>query len=158
MGPQIGLEQESGGVVQLMLPEPGDFPSFYVFSMEFSGSVQFWQLLEGLMGAVGRPVCNFQTLRRQTLDSNPGKLTSSAQQKLLLRPGYGFGMFFDVLAPLRDVFASASRKLLFLRDPRDMILARYRHLQRQSGDKAAGACLGLGEFLQSPEVDRKSVV
>jgi hypothetical protein len=166
MNQEIELELVSGMSARLTLPEPGEFPSFYVFSMEYSGSFRFWRLLERLMTAAGRPLCNLETLRCQAEKGNGSrKFTDSAQQKLLVRPGYGFGIFYDVSVPLRDVFAGASAKLLFLRDPRDMIVSLYRHLEEQSLGRvnsaadnpalgeATGAPMGFAEFLESPEVE-----
>jgi hypothetical protein len=163
---EIELDLVAGGSLKLTLPEPGDFASFYVFSMECSGSFSFWKLLERLMAAAGRPLCNFQTMRRQAGEARESlKLTSAAQQILLRRSGYGFGTFYDVLAPLREVFAGASVKLLFLRDPRDMLMARYHQLKKQSRERAGieshgaaqeevpGGPAEFAEFLQSPEVE-----
>lgn len=171
MDQEIEMDLASGGRVKLTLPQPGDFASFYVFSMAFSGIGQFWQLLDRLMAAVGRPLCDFQALRRRASNGNAtDRLANSAEKQLLLRRGYGFGVFFDVPKGLQDVFASTSAKLLFLRDPRDMIVARYRHLwqrhlQQQSGvaadcqagrealDSAACAPPAFAEFLRSPDVE-----
>src|ERR1039457_5910723 len=113
---EIELELVSGGHAKLTLPEPGEFASFYVFSMESSGNVQFWQLLVRLMAAAGRPVCAFHEGMRHQLANqgnvtrsatqfdilhfesdmvlNQGNVTRSAMQHLLRRRGYGFGIFF----------------------------------------------------------------
>ena len=56
-----------GGYAKLTFPDPGEFASFYAFSMEHSGIVEFWQLLSRLMAAAGRPVCALEGLRRQGL-------------------------------------------------------------------------------------------
>ena len=162
MEQEIDLALVSGEQAKLALPEPGEFTSFYVFSMEHSGNIQFWQLLERLMAAAERPVYAFhENLRRQEL--NLGKFERSSLQHLFCRNGYGFGIFFDVEAVTKDIDAE-SHKLLFLRDPRDMLVAMYRSQMRAkaTSDPEAGAQTPHGvesappsfaEFLQSPIVE-----
>jgi hypothetical protein len=143
----------SGSHTRLTLPEAGEFASFYVVSMEYSGNVQFWELLTRLMAAAGRPVCAFnEWLREQGLKE--GDLTKSALRSLLHRRGYGFGILFDINPVLQEAAAAESHKLLFLRDPRSMLVATYRHLMRQAADAAASAPASFDEFLESPAAER----
>jgi hypothetical protein len=166
MDQEIRLELLSGGHASLKLPEPGTFPSFYVFSMEASGNVQFWELLVRLMAAAGRPVFAIhEVLRQQRLSQTD--IAPSAMERLLRRKGCGFGLFFDVDPALKEIVAGESPKLLFLRDPRDMLMASYRYLAGQSrvnsgADGATGATWDaisepqtFAEFLQSPAAGLK---
>jgi hypothetical protein len=161
---EIKLELVSGGFARLTLAEPGEFESFYVFSMEHSGNVQFWRLLTLLMSAAGRSLFAFdEALRQQGL--NQRNVTRSGMRDLLCRRGYGFGIFFDVDPTLNDVVAEG-QKLLLLRDPREILLASYHHLIRQAGTlagriaaernkhSAGQATPSFAEFLQSPAVGR----
>jgi hypothetical protein len=121
--------------------------------MEYSGNVQFWKLLERLMAAAGGPVYALhQGLHEQGLKIDQVK--RSDVQRLLRRRGYGFGILFDVYRALRDIGVAANRKLLFLRDPRDMLLACYRSFISASGEEVEAAPASFAEFLQSPVVER----
>ncbi|MGP0076807.1 MAG: hypothetical protein ACLPWF_33250 [Bryobacteraceae bacterium] len=160
----IELELVSGSPAKLTLPEAGDFDSFYVFSMEYSGNVQFWKLLERLMAAAGRPLYNIhKALHEQGL--NASQLRPSSRQQLLSLRGYGFGILFDVDPKSRDMSVSERHKLLFLRDPRNMLVAWYRHRMKQA-EAAPGSGVGgpvsaavnpapspFTEFLESPAVE-----
>jgi hypothetical protein len=152
------------GHAKLTLSDPGEFANFYVFSTEHCGSKQFWKLLERLMAAAGRPILALETLRQQGL--NRRDVTRSAMRRVLRRQGYGFGIFFDVDPAIEDIVVGReSHKLLFLRDPRHVVVASY--LQQagwsaaapgsDAAERAAHAGASpsppLGEFLQSPAVE-----
>ena len=69
MAEELELELLSGGRAKLTMAAPGEFASFYVFSMKFSGSPQFWELLSRLMAAAGRPLCGLhEALQQQGLN------------------------------------------------------------------------------------------
>jgi hypothetical protein len=166
---EIELELSSGGNVKLTFPEPGDFPSFYVLSMEYSGYPQFWELLAKLMAAAGRPVCAVhQGLRQQEL--SPASVTQSSMQRLLQRRGYGFGVLFDCDPALADPVIGVGQKLLLLRDPRSALVTRYHHMLHspqyplvaryhdsnpRTGEAqvAVAAATNFQEFLRLPEVE-----
>jgi hypothetical protein len=151
---EFQLELVSGGSTKLTLPAPGEFASFYVFAVEYAGSDGFWQLLARLMAAAGRPVCALQEGLRQR-GVTLGDATRSAVRRFLEQPGYGFGIFFNVDAALKDVVGGDNHKLLFLRDPRDLLAVSYLNLVQQSGlAPETSEPPSFGEFLQSPTVDR----
>ena len=162
---EIELDLVSGDRAKLTLPEPGNFTSFYVFSMEHSGNIEFWQLLVGLMAAEGRSIFAFhEGSGKQSL--NHWQFTRSGMRDLLRRHGYGFGILFDADPGLTDILVAESQKLLFLRDPREMLAASYCYLIRQADMTAASAATeradhsatsarpSFTEFLQSPDVER----
>jgi hypothetical protein len=166
MSQELELELEAGGSARITLPEPGQFPSFYVLSLEFSGSAQFWNLLDRLMSAAGYPVCDFfTTLGKRGL--SPREVQRAALRRLMDRPGYGFGTLFGVDPALKDLFGRENQKLLFLRNPLDVLAARYRILAekgplppvlRQFGMKpGTKRPASFVEFLKSPEVERSLV-
>jgi hypothetical protein len=72
----------------------------------------------------------------------------------LCQRGYGFGILLDVDRALQDLPAEGSAKLLFLRDPRNMLVAWYRHLIDGSDQVIQPAPGSFTEFLQSPVVEQ----
>jgi hypothetical protein len=146
---EIELDLESGGHLTWSLPPPGDFASFYFFSMEYSGSWHFWQLLTRLMEAAGWPICDIHAQRRESPDQ--GKITRAAWYQLLRRKGYGFGIFFDVDPALKQFILEDSKKLLLLRDPRDMVVSLYLDRKRKMAPDDIPAFTA---FLHSDVVDR----
>jgi len=137
MNKGIKLKRKAGGYAKLPLPEPGQFESLYVFSMEHCGALQFWQLLERLMAAAGRPVC---------------AVHEGLGEGGLRQNGGGFGIFFEVDPALKEIVVGESHKLLFLRDPRTMLVAtalQAGHLRVP----VASAQSPFAEFLQSPAVE-----
>jgi hypothetical protein len=143
------LELESGGHAIVDLPAPGDFSSFYVFSMEYSGNVRFWQVLSELMSAAGRPLFALhEALRSQSV--HLGKLARSAIEEVLAARGLGLGIFFAV-DPVLEELMGGRTKLLFLRDPRDVLRACYRDsAYRAATDPTAPG--SFAEFLGSQQV------
>ncbi|MGP0076810.1 MAG: hypothetical protein ACLPWF_33265 [Bryobacteraceae bacterium] len=160
----VELELVSGSPVRLTLPEAGNFEGFYVFSMEYSGSAQFWWLLERLMTAAGRPLYAVHE-RLRDLGLKRQEIQRSSLQQLLRRRGYGFGIFFQVNPEFRDDSTARKQKLLFLRDPRDAVVASYRHWiadARKAPDSRSASAAGeavepapssFTEFLQSAAVE-----
>ncbi len=149
MTQEIELELESGGHLSWPLPPAGDFASFYFFSMEYSGSWHFWQLLMRLMEAAGWPVCDIHAQRRD--GAGQPRITRAAWFQLLHRTGYGFGIFFDVDPALKQFVVADSKKLLLLRDPRDMVVSLYLDRKRKL---ASDDLPPFSEFLHTPAVDR----
>ncbi len=167
MDVDVELELESGGCVRLTLPEPGDFASFYVLSLEFSGGELFWDVLERLLAAAGRPVCHFQERLRQQ-GVTPQQISKPALRRLLDRPGYGFGILRGADPALKEVL-EGKQKLLFLRNPVFVLAERYRGLIREAereqvsgagepvADAARLAAPAFEEFLRLPSVERMVV-
>lgn len=164
MDQEFDLELTIGSQVKLRLPEPGDFESLYVFSMEYSGIVPFWQLLGQLLDAVGRPVLAFQEVLRQN-GLNQEDVTPSALHGLLSRRGYVFGFFLDVDSALPEYIVAERPKLLFLRNPRDVFTAVYSDLLRSarfacgsetqaSATRAIPTPASFAEFLKSSIVEK----
>jgi len=162
MNQALELELRQGGVTSLTLPDPGQISSFYVMSMEYSGNIQFWQLLADLMAAAGQTVFRFHdSLRQKGL--HLGDLTPVARERLLRLEGYGLGIFFDVEPTLNDAETVGKHKLLLLRDPRDLLVAAYRHTTSQAaaggatgraGDGVAAPLASFFEYLQTDAVER----
>ncbi|MGP0076809.1 MAG: hypothetical protein ACLPWF_33260 [Bryobacteraceae bacterium] len=108
----IELELVSGTPIKLTLPEAGDFESFYVFSMEYSGNIQFWKLLLRLMAAAGRPVYDIhEALREQGLEV--GQVKPSALRQLLNLHGYGFGTISISILNLRTLLSGTGTNCCF---------------------------------------------
>ena len=126
--------------------------------MEHSGHAQFWQLMTQLLQAAGHSPCSVHdALRSQGADL--AEVTRASLRELLCREGYGFGVLFDA-DPAFDLIPCDSPKLLFLRDPRDMLIAMYRSSLHSAGansstraDGAVSTAPSLTEFLQLPMVD-----
>ena len=121
------------------LPEPGDFDSFYAYATELSGGTQFWGLVTQLAAAAGRPVCSLQEIIPPAEQSAP-----LVPPGLLGRRGYGFGLVSDLDFLSGEVVASDSPKLLFVRDPRFVLVAHHR----------ASASLPFTDFLRLPLVEQ----
>jgi hypothetical protein len=146
---EVFLELTAGGSGKLLLAPPAASASFYVFSMEHSGIPQFWQLLARLMEAVGRPLCTLHG--RLPSGVYWHQVARPAMRDLLCRDGYGFGIFYSP----EPVFACVPEdrpKLLFLRDPRNMLQSLYWGLRRQAD--AESKPILFTEFLQSEITDK----
>jgi hypothetical protein len=154
MNKGIKLKRKAGGYAKLPLPEPGQFESLYVFSMEHCGALQFWQLLERLMAAAGRPVC---------------AVHEGLGEGGLRQNGGGFGIFFEVDPALKEIVVGESHKLLFLRDPRTLLVAAALHAghfpvpaamtpglapAEQAARAAKSGSSPFAKFLQSPAAER----
>jgi len=110
------------GQTDIEIPPPGDFPSFYLFAMHKSGST----LLNGMMGdALARasvpqlaiPEFAFRAGLHDNTILNPEDFTFAR--------GYcyrGFRRFPDYL---RGFDITALKKVLLVRDPRDMLVSLY---------------------------------
>lgn len=153
MDQELELRLVSGGEVKITLPSPGEFASFYVLSLEYSGSMQFWHLLERLMAAVGYPLLAFSQGLRQH-GRNFEDLVPNDRYRLLSQRGYGLGVLFDPEPALHNPAVVAAQKLLFIRDPRDMILTQYLRQQAEAADAGAPPSASLHEFLGSSQVER----
>src|SRR4051812_12593917 len=98
---EIRLNLASGEEVTVSLPDPGDFISWHVLSMGYSGNTEFWNLLAQLMAAAGRPVFAFNESLRK-LGHHFGELAPDARLRLLSQRGYGLGILFDADCALQD--------------------------------------------------------
>lgn len=136
MSRQFELELTSGGTIAIALPEPGDFPSFYVFSTEYCGNGHFWELLSRLMAAAGGPLCPIhELLAPHGLSFRD--VSRASMEGLFREPGYGFGILYDYGPAVREAARAENHKLLFLRDPRDMARAFHQPEKRTASGVAS---------------------
>jgi hypothetical protein len=139
MDQELGLGP--GAKNEKRLPEPGDFDSFYVFSMDCSGQESFWQLLARLMAEAGRPVVSVH----ETASECPPE-----PDQWLRRRGYGFGVLLDLESGFPEDLPAHCLQLVFLRNPRYMLVALHNHLLKSLADVPSSFI----EFLHTPTVAR----
>jgi hypothetical protein len=112
----------SAGEAVFDLGEPGDFPSFFVFAMHKSGSVLINRMLDQALSAAGIPQIPLAAIafraglpEREIL--NP--------EELIFERGYCYRSFRGFPPYLRDFDISRNKKVLLIRDPRDITVSYY---------------------------------
>jgi hypothetical protein len=151
---EIDLELIAGGQLRLSLPPAQGTPACYVFSTECCAPEQLWQLIARLVRAAGGTAFALH----DTLGPDAPEwsaFTPESLRRLLCCDGYAFGVFLDP-EPVIDLIPAERPKLLFVRDPRDLLLLLYRstlHPQPPPGttgrDTAARPAPSLAQFLES---------
>lgn len=119
--PKVAI-RTPGGSTEISLPPPGDFESFYVFAMHKSGSTLVNALLKGVLEAKGIAKISIPDLTFEA-----GLLPNDIQnpQELYFERGYGYLGYRSFPDYLRPFDLSNKKKVLLIRDPRDMVVSFY---------------------------------
>jgi hypothetical protein len=151
----IDLRFVGGDNYLMELPPTDRLSSIYFISMEDCGALQIWQVLTNLLKPDGRPVCMFSRELR-TQGHYLHEVVEADRWHLLTRRGYTFGIFWDIEPLLLKPELNETKKILLVRDPRDVVLAVYRAAQISGGP--VGELKSDGEaaldFVQSQRVER----
>lgn len=117
------LKATRGRVVTINIPEPGKIESFFAFSLNKAGSVMFDGVIEDIcryckIPAVSIPKVAFsQGIDEQELDNS----TAAVMQAT----GYCYYGFRELPPYLFNFDFQTFKKLLLVRDPRDMLVSFY---------------------------------
>lgn len=115
---------KAGETLEIALPDPDTEHSVFAFSLHKAGSVLLDRVVEGLATAAGRPsfsLTNVAFTRGISLE----QLDDQDVRGLFKRPGYVFFGFRHKPRQIHDQDLSAKRKILLVRDPRDMLVSYY---------------------------------
>ncbi len=118
---QVRIETPGGSTVA-SIPPPGNFDSFYVFAMHKSGSTLLNNMLMKVLGASGIPQMAISELAfaaglPENKISNP--------EDLIFERGYCYRGYRSFPEYLYKFDLSAKKKVLLIRDPRDMVVSNY---------------------------------
>ena len=118
---QVRLETPYGSTM-ITIPLPGDFESFYVFAMHKSGSTLLNNMMVKVLQATGIP---------QMAISELAFLAGLPENKILnpkdviFERGYCYRRYRSFPEYLSNFDLSAKKKILLIRDPRDMVVSYF---------------------------------
>ena len=114
------LKPKKGRVFSFSVPDPGDNPSFFIFSLHKCGSTLLMQLLHDVCRIINMPVVDLNT-KIFNLGIQANLLTEDING-IWNKQGYaylGFRSFFPAL----DFDFTQTKNILLIRDPRDMLVS-----------------------------------
>ena len=117
------LETVSGEVVEFELGAPADIDSFFVFCLHKSGSTLLNTMLAELCEIAGVPIFEPEVLEFQ--NGFPLGTWKEDIQSLFFERGYCFSGFRFLPPYLKGFDISRFKKVLLVRDPRDMMVSHY---------------------------------
>lgn len=113
----------NGESFSLKLPKPATISSFYAFSMPKAGSTLLDNMLSGICHKLSIPVINPYSVAWAS-GINPTAIDPSLAK--CLRPvGYAYLGFRQVFPKNLNADLSTPKKILLVRDPRDMLTSLY---------------------------------
>ncbi|MGB3534817.1 MAG: sulfotransferase domain-containing protein [Microcoleaceae cyanobacterium] len=143
---------KNGKSIQLELPLPADIPSFFVFGMHKSGSVMLMSIIREICSHVNIPVIEFENfLSRQGIESS---LVPDNTLNIFVQEGYGFAGFRMFPDYLQLVNTTGLKKILLIRDPRDILVSWYFSLKKSHtippGKRGEKILIKRKELLETP--------
>jgi hypothetical protein len=112
----------SAGETTVNVPPPGDFRSFYAFAMHKSGSTLLNNMLDAALRRVGVPQIAIPDVAFAAgLPDDP----ILNPEDFVFDSGYCYRGFRIFPSYLRNFDLSKNKKILLIRDPRDMIVSYY---------------------------------
>lgn len=118
---QVRLETPDGSTV-VNIPLPGDFDSFYIFAMHKSGSTLLNNMFMQVCGALGIPQMAISEMAFAAgLPEN--KITNP--EEVIFERGYCYRGYRSFPEYLYKFDLSAKKKVLLIRDPRDMVVSNF---------------------------------
>jgi hypothetical protein len=112
----------SAGNTAFDLEEPGDFPSFFVFAMHKSGSTLMNRMLDQALFAAGVPQIPLPAIAFEA-GLPPNEILNP--EELVFERGYCYRNFHGVPPYLHKFDIAANKKILLIRDPRDIVVSYY---------------------------------
>lgn len=118
---QVSIKTISGSAA-FMLPDPGDFDSFYVFAMHKSGSTLLNNMLEEVLTFIGIPhIAISEVAFKAGLPEND----ILNPEDFIFEKGYCYRGYRSFPGYLCRFDLSEKKKVLLIRDPRDMAVSNY---------------------------------
>jgi 2-O-methyltransferase len=110
------------GETEIVIPEPGDFASIYLFAMHKSGSSLMNAMMSSALSIARVPIIDISTAAFSA--GLPENKILNADQFIFPR-GYCYGGFRRFPPYLRAFNLIRNKKALLVRDPRDMLVSFY---------------------------------
>lgn len=112
-----------GKELSIEVPEPGGYPSFYVFSIWKAGSTMLDGIIKDICFYLHIPIIDVSPQAfMQGIDDN--RLTPDICQ-VFVKTGYCYTGFRCLPSYLRDFDFQNGKKILLVRDPRDCVVSHY---------------------------------
>jgi hypothetical protein len=118
-----------GGDAAFDLEEPGDFPSVFVFAMHKSGSTLMDRMLKQALTAAGVPQMALPTVAFRA--GLPNEILNA--EELIFPRGYCYRRFHGFPDYLYPFDIAQNKKLLLIRDPRDIVVCYYFSMAQSHG-------------------------
>lgn len=117
------LSTKDNREVVIDIPPPASFPSFFVFALPKSGSVLQDKVFEDVCSKLHLPIVSIaKTAFNQGIEE--GNFGTEICE-LFVKSGYGFYGFRYLPYYLRDFDLGQFKKILLVRDPRDILVSHY---------------------------------
>jgi hypothetical protein len=116
------LLKTPAGETEIVFPEPGDFASFFLFAMHKSGSTLMYSMMKAALPAAGVPVIDLPLAAFK--NGLPGNKVLNPRE-LIMERGYCYCGFRNFPKYLRKFDLTKNKKILLVRDPRDMLVSFY---------------------------------
>lgn len=110
------------GATRVVLPRPGSFPSFYVFALHKSGSTLLNAMLREALDGAGVPQI---ALSEHAFAAGLPENEITNPELFIFPQGYCYRGYREFPPYLRTFDISKNRKILLVRDPRDMLVSDY---------------------------------
>ncbi len=140
--------------VRFEIPPPAKCGSAFAFSLHKAGSVMLDKVVAQMALAAGVPAINFpsESFRQGLVE---GALSREAIGPILMRDGYVFTGFRSLLSSIPDEALDGRRKVLLVRDPRDMLVSLYfsRRYSHHIPDKGSARDTLLASRTETSAVD-----
>lgn len=140
--------------VSIDIPNPSNFPSFFVFALHKSGSVLQNNIFSDLCTELDLPVVNLsRALFQQGIEENSLEPDICS---LFAPVGYCFLGFRTLPSYFRNCDLSPFKKSLLIRDPRDIVVSHYFSVKKSHGippGKVGEKLLEKRNKLQEMEID-----
>jgi len=111
-----------GGDLDVALPPPGDVPSFYLFALHKSGSTLLNDMMAAALERAGIPQI---AIPEATFSAGLAEHTISNPEEIVFARGYCYRGFRRFPAYLGGFDLARQKKILLVRDPRDMAVSLY---------------------------------
>lgn len=110
------------GETELLIQEPGDFASFFLFAMHKSGSTLMYSMMKAALPEAGVPIIDLPLTAFSS--GLPGNQLLNPRE-LIMDRGYCYLGFRNFPKYLRKFDITRNKKILLVRDPRDMLVSFY---------------------------------
>ncbi|HEX4571093.1 MAG TPA: sulfotransferase domain-containing protein [Dongiaceae bacterium] len=136
------------------LEEPGDFPSIFVFAMHKSGSTLMDRMLKQALTAAGVPQMALPTVAFRA--GLPNEILNT--EELIFPRGYCYRRFHGFPDYLYQFDIARNKKLLLIRDPRDIVVSYYFSMAQSHGLPPMGVVerflVGMRKKAQNTSIDQ----
>ncbi|MGB3401842.1 MAG: putative capsular polysaccharide synthesis family protein [Microcoleaceae cyanobacterium] len=120
---QVEIPLKTGESIHITMPQPAAVPSFFAFGMHKSGSVMLMSIIRDICSHLEIPLIEFEKfLYKKGIER---EAVSPNLSHAFPKQGYCFSSFRVFPSYLESVDVTGLKKILLIRDPRDMIVSSY---------------------------------